>query len=236
MFIIELTTAIIDIQERACETMCALIRICRGVPKVSSFVKVLGNVAHISELLFQMNNETKNFKFNFSVAEIDIHNETFTLCESIRDDIEILNLNELTDLIIASHYLSNQPCSRIEDICAQTLFYKQPFLEGLYVNKTSVFGLIDQSKKNVSSPAPYPIVLVFCDTITQSNFLWNNKPVTVNAKKLMSTAVNCVASKMPYQQMELLTTNVVSEDSNECGGIRYGDQILYDGPLVLVFD
>lgn len=172
------------------------------------------------------------------MAEIDIHKETFTLCESIPDDLEILNLHEIMDLIIASNYLSKQPCTRIKDICAQTLFYKQPFLEGLYVKKNvfgnvSVFGCVDPVEENICQ-TQHPIVLVFCDTITQSNFLWNNKPLTVNAKNLMS-AVNYVASKMPYQQIVLLPANVVS-NSNECGGVRYGDQILYEGPLVLVLD
>lgn len=172
------------------------------------------------------------------MAEIDIHNETFTLCESIPDDIEILNLHEIMDLIIASNYLSKQPCARIKQICAQTLIYKQPFLEGFYVKKNvfgnvSVFGCVDPAEKPICQ-SQHPTVLVFCDTITQSNFLWNNKPLTVTAKKLMFN-VNYVASKMPYQQIELLPVNVVS-NSNECGGVRYGDQILYEGPLVVVFD
>lgn len=159
--------------------------------------------------------------------------QSFTLCELVPDDTVILNVNEVTDLIIASHYLSNQPYSLIQEICAQTVFYKQPFLEGLYVNNKRVFAYVDPvDKKNCHSQ--YPIVLVFCDTITQSNFLWNDKPLTVTAKQLMSN-VNYVTSKMLYQQVELLPMHVDS-NSDECGGIRYGDQILYDGPLDIVLD
>lgn len=161
--------------------------------------------------------------------------QSFTLCELVPDDLVILNVNEVMDLVIASHYLSTQPYSRIEEICAQTLFYKQPFLEGLYVNNKSVFGYINPVDKN-NCHSQYPIVLVFCDTVTQSNFLWNNKPLTVTAKQLMSN-INNVISKMAYQQVELLPTNAVSNSNeSQCGGIRYGDQILYDGPLVIVLD
>lgn len=232
-----MATDILDVQERACETMCTLIREFGGggVPKVSSFIKVLRNIAHVGECSLCKFQKKKLIydSIGHLVAEIDIQNETFSLCQPVADDIEILNLNELMDLIIASHYLTNQPCTRIEDTCAQTLFYKQPFLEGFYVNKC-VFGCVGPSDKNDISPSQYPIVLVFCDTITQSNFLWNNKPLTVNVKKLMSN-VNCLASKMPSHRIELLPTSVAS-DSNGCGGVRYGDQILYDGPLDVIFD
>lgn len=185
--------------------------------------------------MLKQNGKNQNLIFystGHAVAEIDVQNETFSLCKSIPDDLEILNLNELMDLIIASHYLTDQPCTKIKDICAQTLFYKQPFLEGFYVKKC-VFGCVAPSDKNIVQ-SQYPIVLVFCDTTTQSNFLWNDKPLTVNAKKLMSN-VNCMAAKMPYHQIELLPINVTS-NSNECGGIRYGDEILYDGPLDVIFD
>lgn len=45
----EVATYIADIQERACETMCALIRKFGGLPKLSAFVKVLSNTAAIGE-------------------------------------------------------------------------------------------------------------------------------------------------------------------------------------------
>lgn len=45
----EMATYIADVQERACETMCALIRKYGGLPKVSSFIKVQSNTALIGE-------------------------------------------------------------------------------------------------------------------------------------------------------------------------------------------
>ncbi|XP_037024673.1 uncharacterized protein LOC119066358 [Bradysia coprophila] len=214
VFIIELTTGIPDIQERASETMGALIRKFGGVPKVSSFIKVQQNIAHI-------------------VAEIDLQSKTVAPCELVPDDITILNLNEITELIMASHYLVNQPRTRIEQIYADTLFHKQPFLEGMYVNNKQVFGCVDLSEKDNGASLQPPIILVFCDTITQSNFLWNDKPFPVNVKQLTATDVGRAASNMPYEQLQLLPISVVS-DADECGGVRYGDQILYDGPLVIV--
>ncbi len=172
------------------------------------------------------------------MAEIDLQTETFTLSESVPVDLEILNLHEISDLVTASHFLSERPRERIEEICVQTLLHKQHFLDGVHVHKKSVFGCIDQTDKmdhSPSSSSQQPIILVHCDTVTQSNFLWNNKPLTVNVKQLIANNVNSVASKMPYQQLELLPMGVVS-DSDEFGGIRYGDQILYDGPLHIVFD
>lgn len=49
MFIVEMTTDNIDVQERACETMCALIRTSGGIPKKSIFVKIFENIAHTGE-------------------------------------------------------------------------------------------------------------------------------------------------------------------------------------------
>ncbi|KAG4072258.1 hypothetical protein HA402_004190 [Bradysia odoriphaga] len=214
VFIIELTTDIPDIQERASETMGALIRKFGGVPKASSFIKVQRNIAHI-------------------VAEIDLQSKTVAPCELAPDDITILNLNEITELIMASHYLVSQPRTRIEEIYAETLFHKQPFLEGMYVNNKRVFGYVDPFEKDNGTSLQPPIILVFCDTITQSNFLWNDKPFPVNVKQLTASDASHAASKMPYEQLQLLPMSVVS-DADECGGVRYGDQILYDGPLVIV--
>lgn len=173
------------------------------------------------------------------MAEIDLENQTLALCQSIPDHLDILSLHEIKDLMIGSKYLANRPCAQIKDICAQTLLYKQPFLEGFYVKKNvfgnvSVFGCVDPVEKHNSRQSQHPIILVFCDAITQSNFLWNNKPLTVNAKQL-TFDVNYATSKTFYRQIELLPVNVVA-NSGDCGGVRYGDQIIYEGPLVVVFD
>lgn len=132
---------------------------------------------------------------------------------------------------MASQYLVNQPRTRLEEIYADTLFHKQPFLEGMYVNNKRVFGCVDATVKENAGSSQHPIILVFCDTITQSNFLWNDKPWTVNVKQL--TVANRAVSNLAYEQLQLLQMSVVS-DADECGGVRYGDQILYDGPLVIV--
>lgn len=166
------------------------------------------------------------------MAEISLQSKTIAPCDLVPDDIMILNLNEITELITASHYLVNQPRTRIEEIYAKTLFQNEPFLEGMYVNVKRVFGCVDPIDPNVDSPQ-HPIILVFCDTITQSNFLWNDKPWTVNVKELPAVDASRGTSKMPYEQLQLLPMGVVS-DADECGGVRYGDQILYDGPLVIV--
>lgn len=49
---IEIATDFADVQERACETLCALIRKCGGLPNVSSFIKVDRNVAHEGEFIY----------------------------------------------------------------------------------------------------------------------------------------------------------------------------------------
>lgn len=234
----ELTTYNVDVQERACETMCALIRLSGGVPKDSSFIKILQSIAHVGEFLALYSVYSFSLYETFAVAEIDIHNESFSFCELAPVDFEILNLNELMALINASHYLSKKPRAQIEDIYAQTLIYKHPFLEGFHVNKNRIFGCVHRSEYGAGSSVQRHITLVFCDTVTQSNFLWNERPVTVTVKQLMVWRNNnCVTTKMPYRQLELLPSNVVSHSiGRECGGIRFGDEILYDGPFVIVLD
>lgn len=131
---------------------------------------------------------------------------------------------------MASHYLANKQLIMIKEMCVETLYYKQPFLEGFHIKKR-VFGCIDPVKKNTLQSKDQ-IILVLCDCFTQSNFLWNDKPVTISTKQF-ACDVNNMAPKMPYQQIQLKSTRV---SSSEPGGIRYGDQILYDGPLDIIFD
>lgn len=166
------------------------------------------------------------------VAEIDTQNETLILCDSVPADLMILNFNEIIDLIVASHYLINLPFTWIADICAQTIFFKQPFLEGIYIND-HVFGclarlVVPNPQKDISQ-SNYEVELVLCDIHTQSNFLWNKKPLTIQVKALVSDGF----SNMPYERMELQPMN---DHFLESGGIRFGDKIMYDGPFDIIFD
>lgn len=164
------------------------------------------------------------------MAEIDLQNETFAIYESAPNGLLILNWNEINELIKASHYLVKKSFPWIKDNCAQTIFYKQPFLEGCCINKC-VFGCVNPLGKTALQ-LPNQIILVLCDAYTQSNFLWNNKPLAITAKALICD-VNRVASKKPYQKIELKPINA---SSNKPGGQRYGDEILYDGPYDVIFD
>lgn len=166
----------------------------------------------------------------FLVAEINIHNETFTICKSIPDDLVIFNVNEVNDLIMASHCLVKLPLDWIRDNYIQTLFYEQPFLEALSIDK-HIFGCV-KSLQKIPLQSQYQIILALCDTHTQSNFLWNDKPLTVTTKALNCDA-NYMASKMTYQQIYLQPMN---DSSDEPGGIRFGDRILYNGPFDVIFD
>lgn len=134
---------------------------------------------------------------------------------------------------MASQYLVNQPRKRIEEIFAATLAHKQHFLEGMYVNNKRVFGYVDPSETDNGGSSQQPITLVFCDTITQSNFLWNDKPWTVNVKQLTAPDASRPTARVLYERLQLLPMSVVS-NADECSGVRYGEKILYDGPLVIV--
>ncbi|KAJ6649897.1 hypothetical protein Bhyg_05138 [Pseudolycoriella hygida] len=210
VFIIELATDIFDIQERACEVIYSLIAKFGEIPKVSLFIKVSRLMAHI-------------------VAEIDSQDGILLLCQSVPEYLEILNLNEIIDLMYASHFLINVSIPLIKRFYDETLFFKQPFLEGLYVNKKA-FGCVATARINASQSL-HPIVLVLCDIITQSNFLWNDKPFAANAKYLKNTFKD---AETHYEEIKLSPTNIVT-NSDERGGIRFGDQILYEGPLDVIF-
>lgn len=175
------------------------------------------------------------------MAEIDLQNKTLAPCESAPGDLKILDLNEILNLIIASHFVSNEKCSRIQDLCAKVDKAKKPFLEGFYVKnvfrKAGVFGYVDPSELG-KGQRPHPTTLVFCDAYTQSNFLWNERPQTVNVNRITPNFIAMTPSKVPYQQIELLPFNVpgVPNDIGIIGGVIYGDYIPYTEPFVVKFD